>query len=176
MAEGGRVWIEERHNRVFELDVARARTREAAAIIESLPGRPARPGGFVHARKLADGAVILRVNTAVAGEQRCSLRFPDTVASVVALETDGDGRTYVAVRRENSAPPGGARSDLVVTRLRSCGPPAESLVLPDAYVTDHYRKVFVTVSGEVIQLQTTEAGVRFVRWAFEERLRRGAMP
>jgi len=167
-ADGHRVWIEERHDRVFELDASGVRSGQAASVVRNVPGRPIAGSRFVHARKLADGAVQLRVGTEADEQGLYALRFPGRVAAVTALETDGDGRTYVAVRRADRLAEGTVESDLLVTRLGSDGRPDGVRVLPDAYVTDHYRKIFVTASGELIQMQTTEEGVQFVRWTFAE--------
>jgi hypothetical protein len=158
--DGHQVWIEERHDRVFELDASKAGPGRPAAVVRNVPGRPVAGDRFVHARKRADGAVDLRVGSEADRQGRTTLRFPGRVAAVVALETDDAGRTYVAVRRGN----GPAPSDLLVTRLDPDGQVEGTQVLPDAYVTDHYRKIFVTASGEVIQMQTTPQTVRFVRW------------
>lgn len=167
-ADGDRVWIEERHDRVFELDASEARPGQAAPVVRNVPGRPIAGDRFVHARKLADGSVDLRIGAEGSGQNRRTLRFPGRIEAVTALETDGADRTYIAVRRAGRAAEGSARSDLLVTRLRPDGYPDGTRVLPDAYVTDHYRKIFVTPSGELIQMQTTEEDVRFVRWTFPE--------
>lgn len=167
-ADGNRVWIEERHDRVFELDASEAQSGQAAPVVRNVPGRPTTGGRFVHARKLADGRVDLRIGAEDGRPNRLTLRFPGRVEAVTALETDGADRTYIAVRRASRAAEGSATSDLLVTRLGPGGRPNGVLALPDAYVTDHYRKIFVTASGELIQMQTTEEEVRFVRWTFPE--------
>ncbi len=167
-ADGDRVWIEERHDRVFELDASEAQTGQAAPVVRSLPGRPITGSRFAHARKLADGSIELRIGAESLDQKRHTLRFPGRIEAVTALEMDGADRTYVAVRRVNRAADGPAKADLLVARLGPDGQPDGVQALPDAYVTDHYRKLCVTASGELIQMQTTEKEVRFIRWTLAE--------
>ena len=88
------------------------------------------------------------------------------VASVAALEADAAGNAYLAVRCPRKAADGRETADIVVARIGADGQSVGSLALPDLYATDHYRKLLVTPAGEVIQMQTTEEGVRFVRYRF----------
>jgi hypothetical protein len=65
--DGERVWIEERHDRVYELQLAPDNGASPSDIIGTLPGRPlARHRGTVHARKRGTHDVVLRTATAEA--------------------------------------------------------------------------------------------------------------
>jgi hypothetical protein len=59
-------------------------------------------------------------------------------------------------------------TDIVVVAITSAGEIAGAIRLPNAYVTDHYRKLLVTPAGDVLQMQTFEDEVRFIRWTLRE--------
>ena len=65
------------------------------------------------------------------------------------------------------------KTDIVLTWLDPDGAIAGSICLPNTYVTDHYRKLFVTRCGAIIQMQTTDDGVRFIRWQPPPQAERG---
>jgi len=161
-----RVWIEERHDKVIEIAASAASEGGAARVVETLPGRPLPDRRRLHARKAGESEVAIRITSAEGGEAVTTVRFGGALASVSALEADAQGNVYVAVRRPRR--PEGERetADIVVARVAADRSGCDSLVMPDAYVTDHYRKLLVTPGGEVIQMQTFEDGVRFVRWRF----------
>lgn len=164
-ADGDRVWIEERHNRVFEVRAEQDKRGAPAQIVGALTGRPlGRNYSAVHARKKGTHEAIIRLATPEQTAERVTLRFPRPVASIVALESDDCGQVYLAAacpRAPRAERPG---TDIVLVVIAPGGELAGSICMPDAYVTDHYRKLFVSRKGEVIQMQTTEDEVRFVRW------------
>jgi len=164
----GRLWVEERHTRAYELEVDRSRTGAAARIVGTLAGRP-RDQGQAAFQVARVGTDTVRVQT---GETRESgevviVHFPRPVAAVQALEADASGRLYVAVTCPLDATKNAWKSDLVLAAIEPAGGVVGTLRMPNAYVTDHYRKLCVTSAGDVIQMQTSEEGVRFVRWTPE---------
>ncbi len=162
--EGGRMWVEERHNRVYELGVAGDQPGAPAALVGTLPGRRLKGSpGTVHARKAGTRDVVVR------GATPTRLRFARPIASIVALESDDAGRVYVAAACR-SAPDGDPwKTDIVLAALDPDGRIAGAIRMPNAYVTDHYRKLLVSRAGEIIQMQTADDGVRFVRWTLTTR-------
>lgn len=159
--DGEHIWIEERHDRVYELGIDRERLGRSAAIVTALPGRP---GGLVHAHKRGGARIVLSYGE---GRSTLDLQMPRAVRSIAALETDAAGRVYVAANCLPDAGRDAWKVDIVVVALD----PDEGVVgtarLPSQYVTDHYRKLCVTPAGEIIQMQTSEEGVRFVRWTLQ---------
>ena len=157
---GDRVWVEERHSRVYELSAARGQFGAPAAVVSTLPGRPLRSNrGTVHARKVGTRDVIVQ------GEKSTTLRFDRPVASIVALESDDSGRVYLAAACRPTPDGDPWKTDIVLVALEPGEQIAGLIRMPNAYITDHYRKLFVSRSGDIIQMQTTEDGVRFVRWS-----------
>jgi hypothetical protein len=57
--------------------------------------------------------------------------------------------------------------------LEPDGSIAGTVRMPNAYVTDHYRKLCVSPSGEITQMQTGADGVRFVRWSLTAQAKGG---
>ena len=55
----------------------------------------------------------------------------------------------------------------------SDGEIVKTVRMPNSYITDHYRKVFVTAAGDIYQMQTDSAGVRFISWASGNAAERG---
>lgn len=159
--DGEHIWIEERHDRVYELGIDRERIGRPAAIVAALPGRP---GRLAHAHKPGAARIALSYDE---GRSTLDLRMPRAVRSIAALETDAAGRVYVAANCLLDAGRDAWKADIVVVAID----PDEGVVgtarLPDQYVTDHYRKLCVTPAGEIIQMQTLEEGVRFVRWTLQ---------
>jgi len=163
-ADNGRLLIEERHNRVFELDVPQDERGQPARVAGSRNGRPAATGGHtLHAAKSGTHDVVIRADGRQTRHDPITLRFVRPVASIVALESDDRGWTYVATACQRD---GGDKwkTDLILVGIDAEGGITPPIGLPNAYVTDHYRKLLVTGSGDVMQMQTTEDGVRFVRW------------
>jgi hypothetical protein len=172
-AGGDRVWIEDRHDRVYEIHVARDKPEALARIVGSMAGRPmTQAQRAVHAAKNGARRVVVRTNardeprsSPQSGEgEAITLEFPCQVHSVVALESDDAGRIYLAVacvRDQRSDP---WKADIVLVTIAPDGQIAGSIRMPNAYVTDHYRKLLVSHRGDIIQMQTAEEGVRFVRW------------
>ncbi|UCG15467.1 MAG: hypothetical protein JSV19_09230 [Phycisphaerales bacterium] len=164
----GRVWIEERHNRVYEVGVARDKPGAPAKVVGTRMGRPlGRSDGAVRAEKDGTHNVVIHADAAGMAGGAVTLQFPRRVSSIVALESDDSGRVYLAASCPRASGGDQWKSDIVLVVIAPDGGIAGSLCMPDAYVTDHYRKLFVTRSGGVIQMQTTEDGLRFVRWVLE---------
>jgi hypothetical protein len=164
-SDRGRVWVEERHDRVYELDMDRAEGRAPARIVGSREGRPlGAEGTTLHARK--DGTHTVVIETRGAGQtgEPIFLQFPRPVASIVALEADESGRVYLAAACQRRASDDPWKTDIVLVAIGPDGEVAGTVRMPNTYVTDHYRKLCVSDTGEIIQMQTTEQEVRFVRW------------
>jgi hypothetical protein len=167
-ADGDRVWIEERHSRVHEIVTRTDRNGPRAAVAATLPGRPiGREGGTLHARKSGAEEVVLK------DMARRRLWFDRPVMSIVALECDARGRVYVAVTVPAGDGEDAWTTDIVLAVIEAGGEVVSSIRMPNAYATDHYRKLCVSRSGEIIQMQTTEEGVRFVRWLPQASPRKG---
>ena len=165
-AAGERVWIEERHDRVHELCVERSPGRVQFEIEKTVSGRPMVDDcGALHVRKTGTHEVRLRLGTSEGDADVHTLRFPRAVSSVVALEADDSGRVYIAARCLCAAARDQWKADIVLVVMTPKGAIVGTLCMPDAYVTDHYRKLCVSPDGDVIQMQTTEDDVRFVHWA-----------
>jgi hypothetical protein len=157
---GDRVYVEERHSQVYELSAARGQFGVPAAVVGTLPGRPLRSNrGTVDARKVGTRDVILQRETST------TLRFDRPVASIVALESDDSGRVYLAAACQPTPDGDPWKTDIVLVALEPGERIAGLIRMPNAYITDHYRKLFVSRAGDIIQMQTTEEGVRFVRWS-----------
>jgi len=156
---GDRVYVEERHSRVYELSMARGQLGAPAAVVGTLPGRPLRSDRrTVHARRVGARDVIVK------GETSTTLRFEQPVASIVALESDDSGRVYLAAACRPTPDGDPWKTEIVLVALEPGERIAGLIRMPNAYITDHYRKLFVSHTGDIIQMQTTENGVRFVRW------------
>ena len=169
-ADAGSVWIEERHNRVYEVSVARDKSGAPATVVGTRMGRPlGRGGSAVRAEKDGTHNVVIQADAAGIAGERITLQFPRRVSSIVALESDDSGQVYLAAACPRGSGGDQWKSEIVLAVIAPDGGIAGSLCMPDAYVTDHYRKLFVTRSGGVIQMQTTEDGVCFVRWALPAR-------
>ncbi|MBU0639153.1 MAG: hypothetical protein KKB50_09840 [Planctomycetes bacterium] len=163
--DGQRLWLEERHNRVYELGLSAARPAAVARVAQSLRGRPLGLGrGTVHVRKDGTDQVALRTAAADAEATPVVVRFPRPVAAIVGLESDASGTVYVVAACVLDAAREQWQTNLVVAAVSPHGRLAGTWCLPDQYVTDHYRKVCVTRGGYIIQMQTDEQEVRFVRW------------
>ncbi len=157
--------VEERHSRVHALRIESGRHGAAARLVGTQSGRPrAEQAGTMHAAKRGAREVVLGQSEGDGAQQQHRVRFPRPIRSIVALESDGAGHTYLAAACWQ-APDEHRVADLVVAKLTTAGEVAGTLTVPDQYVTDHYRKLLVTPEGDVVQMQTDEAGVRFVRWA-----------
>ena len=94
-----------------------------------------------------------------------TLRFDRPVVSIAALESDDSGQIYLAATCRSAPDDNSWKTEIVLVALEADGSIAGTVRMPNAYVTDHYRKLCVSRSGEIIQMQTAEDGVRFVRWA-----------
>lgn len=160
------IWIEDRHDRMFAIELDNDNGVGPARPVRSAPGRLLPDGRSLSARKAPDGAIALRIATGEQTDVEHTVLCDGAVRSVVALESDAQGCIYLAMRREAADSPEHP-ADIVLAKLSADGMLLGSLVLPDAYVTDHYRKLLVTPAGDVIQMQTTEEGVRFVRWTMD---------
>lgn len=167
-ADGDHVWIEERHDRVYEVSVTRDRRGIPAKVVGALTGRPLRPSrSAVHARRSGASDVIVQGGTPM------TLRFDRPVASIAALESDDSGQIYLAATCR-SAPDGDPwKTEIVLVALEADGSIAGTVRMPNAYVTDHYRKLCVSRAGEIIQMQTAEDGVLFVRWTLAAQVQGG---
>lgn len=164
--EHGRLLVEERHSRVFPLQLDRGAQDQIARPGTVLTGRPrGSAGGMFSARKLASGEVAIEQAEGNAAPSRLRVSFPREVHAIVALESDASGNTYLAAACSPDQPAAQPRRDLVVAKLAPSGQVLGTLVVPDQYVTDHYRKLLVTPAGDVLQMQTAESGVRFVWWS-----------
>ncbi|MHC4094021.1 MAG: hypothetical protein ACYSVY_27735, partial [Planctomycetota bacterium] len=95
---------------------------------------------------------------------------------IVALEADDNGRVYLAAACVADASDDQWETDLVLVAIEPDGGIAGTIRMPNAYVTDHYRKLGVARAGEIIQMQTTEREVRFVRWTLPTRADEGEAP
>ena len=113
--------------------------------------------GPLQAHKAGAGDVIVQ------GTQTKTLRFDQPVVSIAMLESDEQGRVYLATtcRRADDKDPW--KTEIVLAVIDSDGGRVRSLSMPNAYITDHYRKLCVSRSGEIIQMQTAEDGVSFIR-------------
>lgn len=161
LAVGEHVYVEERHSRVYEVGIAGG---APARVLDTLPGRPlAARGAPIQAAKAGTHGVAIRTACA-AGAEPLSLQFARPVNAIVGIESDERGHLYVAVTTPRDAARDAWKSDIVLAVIDSDGRLAGTLCLSDAYVTDHYRKLAVSRAGEIIQMQTTEDEVRFVRW------------
>ncbi len=164
-ADNGQYLVEERHNRVLVLQIDRARHDQIARPVAALSGRPRMADAeTMHARKLGLRDVVIDRPGTDATQQTLRLRFPRSVRSIVALESDEHGNTYVAAACLRDPPVDGPSADIVITALAPDDELLGVLIVPDQYVTDHYRKLLVTPDGDVVQMQTLETGVRFIRW------------
>ncbi len=164
-ADGDRVWVEERHSRVYELNLDAGRSGAVASVANALSGRPVNSAQrTVHARKNGSREVVLRVTAAETASESWTLKFPRELASIVALEADDVGRVYLAAACRRGADAGRWETDIVLAVISPGGDILASICMPNAYTTDHYRKLLVSPSGDVIQMQTDETEVRFVRW------------
>jgi hypothetical protein len=169
-AHGERIWIEERHNRVYELRVDRDDPGALVRIAGVLPGRPlARDNSVVRVRKAGPHEVVMRLGDPEESGKDLTLRFPRPVSSIVGLETDNSRQLYVAAACLRAPAIDQWSTDLLLVVITPEGRIADTLRMPNAYVTDHYRKVCVSGTGEIIQMQTTEDEVRFVRWTLPGR-------
>jgi hypothetical protein len=158
-AEGERLWIEERHDRVHEIRATRDAHRTSTAVVGALTGRPVGPAGSpVQARKAGRHDVIVQARTPT------TLRFDRPVAAIVALESDDRGRIYLGAACLCGESGDEWTTDIVLVAVDPAGRIAGTVRMPNAYITDHYRKLCVSRAGEVIQMQTVADGVRFVRW------------
>ena len=163
--QGERVLIEERHAAVHELNVGADQRGAPAVVARSWTGRPCRGrGGTVQAIREGPQAVVVRTAGKGATSGPVTLQFPRAVSAIVGLESDERGRIYVATTSPSAAARGAGKTDIVLVVLGPDGRCTATLSLPDAYVTDHYRKLGVSRAGDIIQMQTTEDEVRFVRW------------
>ncbi|MCP4591870.1 MAG: hypothetical protein GY842_14130 [bacterium] len=163
--EGERVWIEERHHQVHEVLAGSQVPRAPAQVVGTLEGRPqGADRSVVHVRREGADQIVIRRGPPGQAEDRRTLRFPQPVASIAALETDAAGRVYVAANCPCEPEKDPWTTDLVVIVLTPAGELVGTLRLPNRYVTDHYRKLCVSRDGHIIQMQTTEEEVRFVRW------------
>lgn len=165
LTEGGRIYVEERHNLVYEVSVAGERSGAPAHVVGVCAGR-LRPGGgpAIRARLEGDRAVVLRTARDVGAAQPVTLQFPRPIAEIAALEFDDAGRVYLATLSPRDRERDAWKADIVLTVLAAHGRLVGTLCLPDAYITDHYRKLAVSRAGDIIQMQTADDGVRFVRW------------
>lgn len=166
--DGQRVLIEDRHDRVHELNVAKGLRGETATAVRTFAGRPSESGaGLLHAHKSTGGDVALQAPLTRSTGAETTLRFPSAVRTIVALESDAAGRVYLAVTCPIEGDANPWHSDIVLAVISADGTVASTLRMPNRYATDHYRKLALDASGDVIQMQTTEDEVRFVRWAVE---------
>ena len=164
-ADHGQYLVEERHSRVLALNLDRGQQDQTARPVTALRGRPrAADSGTTHACKLGPLDVVLEHANVDDAREEQTVRFPYPIRSIVALESDQVGNTYVAAACLRDPPADGQRADIVIAALTPAGQLLGALTIPDQYVTDHYRKLLVTPTGDVLQMQTTEAGVRFIRW------------
>lgn len=168
-SDNARFWLEERHRRVHELALETDARGTRANAVAILPGRPiGRERATVQARRAGMRNVVIN------GVNRRTLRYDRSVSSIVALESDAHDRMYLAVACPCDERGNPWHTELVLTVFEANGRTAGSIHMPNQYVTDHYRKICVTPSGEVIQMQTTEEGVRFVRWSWDPNATQGA--
>lgn len=168
-AEHGQYSIEERHSRVHQLQLEHSLRDQDAREATATRGRPrVADGRTMHARKSGPREVAIECAGGNAEPRTMSVRFPRPLRSVVALESDGQGATYVAAACLSDEPNKRPSTDIVVAKFTSDGELLGVVTTPDQYVTDHYRKLLVTPEGVVVQMQTTEEGVRFIRWSVPE--------
>ncbi|MCB9865062.1 MAG: hypothetical protein H6816_00270 [Phycisphaerales bacterium] len=166
--DGERILIEDRHDRVFELALPTGGRADTASTVRAFAGRPDAAGtGVRHARKANGHDVALHAPLSPSADDPITLRFPREVQSIVALESDDSGRSYLAVTCPTAGSADEWRTDIVVIVIASDGTVVSTLQMPNHYVTDHYRKLAVSESGDIIQMQTTEDEVRFVRWTVQ---------
>ena len=119
----------------------------------------------LHARKLGAHEVIITRTNGSDPPTASRLRFPRPVRSIVALESGPQDAAYLAAACLRHPPTKGLLpADIVVTALAPDGGLLGVLTIPDQYATDHYRKILITPEGDVLQMQTSESGVRFIRW------------
>jgi hypothetical protein len=169
-AEGERIWIEERHNRVYELRVDRDDPGASARIAGALPGRRlGRDDSVVRARKTGMNEVVMRLGDPEQSGKDLTLQFPRPVSSIVGLDADDSGRLYLAVACLRAPATDQWSTDILLVVITPDGRVASTLRMPNAYVTDHYRKLCISRIGTVVQMQTTEDEVRFVRWTLPAR-------
>ncbi len=171
-ADGQRLWIEERHNRVFEITADDPKAGARSRVVEALPGRPAGDGGrTLHAARKGLRDAVIRFGAGEKhgnphqGDDALTVRFPERVGSIVALETDARGGVYIAAVCLPERGGDNSNGYILLAGITSDRTIAGAVSMPNAYVTDHYRKLCVSDSGDVIQMQTAEQEVRFVRWA-----------
>jgi hypothetical protein len=166
--DGQRVWLEERHDRVFEVSAAESRKDAPARVVNVLPGRPVLSRrGTLHAAKSGERDVVIRVSAANKAEEELAVRFPSRLVSVVTLEADGSDHVCIAGVCESREGTGKAGAKIVATSVTPSGTVAGAVAMPDAYVTDHYRKLWLLKSGELVQMQTSHEEVQFVLWTLQ---------
>ncbi len=172
--DGERVLIESRHDRVYELAVPADVRGATASTVRTLAGRPvAAGGGELHARMAGTREIALQAPLGKSTGDGSTLRFQREVESIVALESDTNSRVHLAVTCPIEGSTDAWHTEIVVVVLNADGTIAATLHMPNRYVTDHYRKLGVSDSGDIIQMQTTEADVRFVRWVVEPQSGKG---
>ena len=168
---GDSIWVEERHSQVFEISDSPEKNGSSGKITKRISGRPVVRAGkstgefsTVHARRNGQREVILRVSDDLNKEKLTSLRFPRVIGSVVGLDTDVKGRCYLTAACLTDEKNNSWNTDLVTAVFSPEGEIVKTVCMPNNYITDHYRKVFVTPAGDIYQMQTDSAGVRFIRW------------
>ena len=173
-ARQGEYRVEDRHDRVYVLRTNPGRTNQPARVKRLERGRPnAANGDTMHARKTGVSTVVLESAAENEDPTATEVIYPTRIRSIVALEADRRGNTYLAAVCQNPDAPDEARGVIYVCSIDTAGELAGVLTLPDQYVTDHFRKLLVTPAGEIIQMQTTEAGVQFIRWRMQAPLTEG---
>lgn len=166
--DGRRTWVEERHNRVFELSAVDDQQETAARVVGVLPGRPVLARrGTLHAIRKEERDVLVRVAAANKSEETVTVRFPHRLVSIVTLEANGSDKLCVAAVCESQTAEGQSQRRIVAASITMPAGITGVTSMPDAYITDHYRKLWLLESGDLVQMQTTKEGVRFVRWTLQ---------
>lgn len=165
--DGRCTWVEDRHNRVLEISAVDDKEDTPARVVSILPGRPMAAGrGTMHALRKDERDVLIHL-AAKESEETFTVRFPHRLLSIVTLEADGTGNVCVAAVCENQAAEGQPQRRIVATTIERSTIAARVVSMPDAYITDHYRKLWLLESGDLVQMQTTKEEVRFLRWTPE---------
>lgn len=131
--------------------------------LEEVAGRYTSRGDFISELSLDPIDQGTRPNS-ISGDSADDILKLSTIHSFKGGEADV---TYLISANDGMLPSSKAFGDAeaMAEERRIAG----TIRMPNAYVTDHYRKLLVSHEGEIIQMQTAEDGVRFVRWTLPTR-------
>lgn len=134
-----------------------------------VPGRPARSAD-AYLMKGASSATTPFVDVFRSDgvlERRIILPLERQIGALPALASDASGNVYLAVHlyaEETTPMPRVVASQIVLLVFDYLGVYKGKIEMPDGNLTEIHRKVVVTSHGDIYQLQTSDSGVRVVKW------------